>query len=86
MLAAGADKEANDQRGQTPLMWACYEARSGAVEALIVAGANVCAENDSGTTVLHNACNASSLGRVEVVRAPLLAACSGSFGVILLRV
>ena len=52
-IAAGADLNARDEYGQTPLMYAASEGDSPAVlDALLKAGADVNAQTDAGWTAL----------------------------------
>ena len=52
LLKAGADIEARDSQGQTPLLATIDD---DVAMALIVAGADITARDDAGTTVLANA-------------------------------
>jgi ankyrin repeat protein len=66
LLEHGADIEAKDNRGYTPLHWACYNSHVAVVNELLSRGANTEANNYSGDTPLHDA---SLYGRVAVVKA-----------------
>ncbi len=52
LVDAGADLEARDDRGYTPLLWAVRMGRGRTVSALIDAGADIAARDDEGTPVL----------------------------------
>ena len=52
-LAAGADVNAKDDRGQTPLLFAAMSGHKEIAELLIVEGAEVNAEDEDGWTPLH---------------------------------
>jgi ankyrin repeat protein len=54
-----------DPDGSTPLHWAAYRADPGAVERLILAGADVNARNDYGVTPLSLACTDGNAAIVE---------------------
>ena len=64
-IAAGADVNARDAYGSTPLVIAATFGHAGAVEALVDAGASLDLTNAEGSTALHAA---AFLGREEVVR------------------
>lgn len=53
LLDGGAELEARDRRGLTPLHYAAQNSRAAAVSALADAGANVNAEDREGRTPLH---------------------------------
>ncbi|HVY33564.1 MAG TPA: ankyrin repeat domain-containing protein, partial [Caulobacteraceae bacterium] len=53
LIAKGADVNAADLKGQTPLMWAAAKGRSDNMAVLIKHGANVNAVTKSGFTALH---------------------------------
>ncbi len=55
LLAQGAEVNAKDTNGDTPLHDAAYYSSKAVAEALIAHGANVNAENAKGETPLHNA-------------------------------
>ena len=55
LLEAGADLEAREVAGETPLHWAAGSANAVAVEALLAAGANLEARGEEGRTPLHEA-------------------------------
>jgi ankyrin repeat protein len=54
LLGAGAEVDARDSTGSTPLMWAAYSERANieVVDALRKAGADVSAKNKRGETAL----------------------------------
>ena len=64
LLEAGANPNARDESGQTPLHRAAGSGNAEAIEALAAAGANLEARNESGQTPLHKA---AERGTVEVV-------------------
>lgn len=53
LLRKGADANAADDGGWTPLMLAVRASRQAAVEALLDAGADAAAQNKQGATALH---------------------------------
>ncbi|CAN0292326.1 unnamed protein product, partial [Scytosiphon promiscuus] len=54
LLAGGADKEALDNRGYTPLIWVAEQGHLPVTEALLYAGADVnISGGDDGSTALH---------------------------------
>jgi ankyrin repeat protein len=53
LVAAGADVNARDERGNTPLKYASAEPVLGAVQKLIELGADVNLRDDRGFTPLH---------------------------------
>ena len=53
LLEAGADLEAREVAGETPLHFAAGSANAVAVEALLAAGANLEARGEEGRTPLH---------------------------------
>src|SRR5690625_4686047 len=68
-IAAGADTEARNADGMTPLMWAASGFGSAdVVQALLAAGADIEARNNNGSTPLMYA---SALGSADVVQALL---------------
>ena len=67
-LAAGADPNARDENGSTPLHWAATWGRTSAVRALLEAGAKPDARDKEGRTALHDA---ARWGHESVVEALL---------------
>ena len=55
LLAAGADLEARDGRGYSPLMLAAYSGSAAAFDCLLAAGANPNSADDGGNSVLMGA-------------------------------
>ena len=55
LLSSGANPNARDFKGYTPLMVASLRGNADVIEALVVAGANVNAVNDAGSTPLKMA-------------------------------
>lgn len=53
LLRKGADPNARDESGWTPLMLAVRSSRQAAVEALLEGGADAAAQNAAGTTAVH---------------------------------
>lgn len=69
LLRAGASLETRDNRGVTPLIYACHIGRTGMVSTLLAKGADVSAAADDGTTCLHAAASRGGLAVVtEVLR------------------
>ncbi|KAK7473731.1 hypothetical protein BaRGS_00035006, partial [Batillaria attramentaria] len=56
LLAAGANPDAVDDKGRTPLHVACHEGNCTAVVSLLNAGPNTDARDQDGRTALHLAC------------------------------
>ena len=52
LLAAGADVNAQDERGLTPLMWAAGNSFQNTVQILLNAGADIDIKNNKGRTAL----------------------------------
>jgi ankyrin repeat protein len=67
LIRKGADPNARDAHGQTPLMIAVYLGRLTAAETLINAGAAVNAEDDMGTTALMSAVDRRDRKAVELL-------------------
>ena len=65
-LAAGADVNAKDRNGWTPLHWAAWGEKE-IIELLISAGAEVNVKNKSGFTPLHYAAGNSQKDTVELL-------------------
>jgi ankyrin repeat protein len=55
LLSAGADKDAKDKDGETPLRRAAESGHKECVELLLSAGADKDAKNNDGWTPLHHA-------------------------------
>ncbi|CAN0293800.1 unnamed protein product, partial [Ectocarpus fasciculatus] len=55
LLLRGADKEALDCDGQTPLIWASYAGRMSVVKTLVAAGADTSIRDKNGKSALHRA-------------------------------
>lgn len=66
-IASGADVNARDPFGQTPLMYAVTLSQVGMMTALIDAGADVHARSDAGWTALHYAARDASKPQVVEV-------------------
>jgi ankyrin repeat protein len=62
LLSVGADVNAKDRYGNTPLHWSCFQMQ--VVNELLDHGADIEAKDYSGWTILHRACYR---GRVTVV-------------------
>lgn len=63
LLAGGADANARDAYGATPLMNAAHSGNAEMVEALLAAGAEVDAKDELGWTALMKACYNADLNR-----------------------
>ncbi|CAN0292760.1 unnamed protein product, partial [Ectocarpus fasciculatus] len=55
LLLGGADKEALDCDGQTPLIWASYEGRLSMIKTLVAAGADTSIRDKNGKSALDSA-------------------------------
>ena len=56
LLLAGAELDARDHRGYSPLMLAAYSGNRAAFDCLLAAGANPNSADDGGNSVLMGAC------------------------------
>ncbi|XP_059474229.1 death-associated protein kinase 1-like isoform X2 [Neocloeon triangulifer] len=65
-ILGGAELEASDSRGETPIFWAARQGNAEAVRLLSAAGAKIGAQNKLGETCLHVACR---YGHASVVGA-----------------
>ena len=66
-LRAGADPEARDKDGSTPLHWAASEGHAGAIAALLEAGADPDAQVLGGWTPLHVAAGEDRAGAITAL-------------------
>jgi len=66
LISHGADLEARDKRGQTPLFAAVESARADAARLLLASGADVNATDSNGLTPLDMAFKSSSIDRIRV--------------------
>ena len=64
-LQDGADMEARDENGLTPLMWAAQQMNSAVVALLLERGANPRVRDNSGWTALHCAASTGSVEGLE---------------------
>ncbi|KAI1390144.1 ankyrin repeat-containing domain protein [Hypoxylon trugodes] len=67
LLYSGADVNARDQNGYTPLHKACEGSRAATVALLLRNGADISATNKYGNTALHGACRYSETAVVTVL-------------------
>ena len=67
LLEAGADPNATDDEGETPLFWAARHKHIHVVEALLDAGANPAVQNNDLETTLHAACFRRQLDIVKLL-------------------
>ena len=65
LIDAGADLEAKNEKGRSPLLLACEVGKLDAVKMLVEAGARACATDSQGDTCLILA---ASFGHTEIVR------------------
>ena len=65
LVEAGADVNAADNEGETPLHWAAWNGHVEAIKVLLNAGANPNAADKYGHTPLHNA---ALRGHVEAIK------------------
>ncbi len=68
LLAEGADVNAKDKYGQTPLLLAAYEGHKAVVERLVANGANVTATAKNGATPLKVAAAKGHKDIVELLK------------------
>ncbi len=68
LLERGADKDAQDNHGNTPLHYACGNGAVTSAKLLVKKGANVHRTNDKHETALHRACVRGSVNLIELLR------------------
>jgi ankyrin repeat protein len=69
LLKEGADVEARDGEGMTPLMWAARNYRTKIFQSLLDAGADIFAEDNEGRTALDHARKAKRKPAVQLLSA-----------------
>ena len=69
LLAAGAEVEATNEFGETPLMWAAENGHTGCVAVLLAAGVDVEATDKEGGTALVAAAEHGHKACVALLRA-----------------
>ncbi len=67
LIAQGADVDARDERGRTPLICSCGSRQKKVSEVLIGRGADTNAKDDAGRTALHSACATGLRDVVELL-------------------
>lgn len=67
LLAAGANINQRDKTGQTPLITAALEGRSGVTATLLDHGADVMARTEKGMTALHAAAFSGDIKSIELL-------------------
>lgn len=67
LLRSGADINAQDRKGNTPLHMACQRINESVVETLLRSGADVSVVNDEGRTPLHVVANLPNIYRRDVI-------------------
>jgi ankyrin repeat protein/beta-lactamase regulating signal transducer with metallopeptidase domain len=67
LIAHGADLDAKDKEGRTPLMRACENSQKGVSELLIAKGADLNVQSNAGHTALHIACATGQKDVVELL-------------------
>jgi hypothetical protein len=70
LLSVGADVNAKNRFGWTPLHWTCCNGHSQAVQALLEHGADIEAKHNGGGTPLHFACSDGHLPVVNELLSP----------------
>lgn len=70
VVEAGAQLDAQDYNGWTPLMHACCRGHKLVVRTLLSAGASVDIESLDGRTALHRAATWKKLGPLDQVQTP----------------
>ena len=68
-MAAGADVEAEDNEGCTPLTWAAREGHAAVARALLQAGAGLTHCDNEGRAALHWAASGGHAAAVHVILA-----------------
>jgi ankyrin repeat protein len=68
LLEKGADVQAKNSDGVTPLLWACDMGLSEVAMALLEKGADVQAKNSHGVTPLHWACEKGHIDIAAMLR------------------
>lgn len=71
LLAAGADVNARDDVGFTPLHIAAGGSSAAVIPLLVDAGADIDAQSDDGTTALYQALKNNTRSRLAIIRALL---------------
>jgi len=68
LLDAGADPNAADDAGDTPLFFAAFSKNKNVVKILLDGGANSAAQNNDRDTPLHAACCVVGVGRLDIAK------------------